>query len=203
MTKYSTQQIEEQGGRIMFLLPYVRRSSGSDSNITNNADGSVTIKDTTWAMSWTPDNTGFTAITPTGKTYYYDITYSNTSGNQLYIGIEKYDANKQSGSNEECQYQVSGDTSARDHYRVFGTVTLTTANNNPAAYARLRILNAWNGSSTSKVATIHECIYREVDSLQTLQMSKNGSLCNTFVETNAIEGIRNNGITSFSEIIEN
>ena len=200
MSKFSTFQLEEQGGRILFLSPIVRRSSGSDSNITNNADGSVTIKDNTWAMSWTPDNTGLVSITP-GKIYYYDITYSNTSGNQFYIGIEKFDANKASGSNEECQYQVN-DTSARDHYRVFGTVTISSANGNTPAYVRLRILNAWNGSSSSKIATIHECIYREVDSLQNLQLSRNGSVCNTFVETNCIEGIRNNGITSFNELIE-
>ena len=187
----------------MFLLPYVRRSSGSDSNITNNADGSCTIKDTTWAISWTPDGTGFVPISPSGKTYYYDITYSNTSGNQLYIGVEKYDINKGTGSNEECQYMVDGDTAARDHYRVFGTVSLANANGGTAAYARLRILNAWNGSSASKIATIHECIFMEIDSLQNLQLSKKGAIGNTFVETNAIEGIRNNGITSFNELIEN
>ena len=201
MAKFQTFQFEEQGGRILFLPPYVRRSSGSDSNIVNNSDGSVIITDYTWVMNWTPDGSGFATITP-GKTYYYDITYSNTSGNQFYIGIEKYDSNKaSSGSNEECQYQVN-DSSARDHYRVFGTVSITSANGNTPAYVRLRILNAWNGSSSSKVATIHECIYRELDNLENLQMSKNSALCNTFVETNCIEGIRNNGITSFNELIE-
>ena len=201
MAKFQAFQLEEQDGKILFFPPYVRRGTvGNDSNIVNNADGSVTITDYTMAMSWTPDSTGFVPITP-GKTYYYDITYSNTSGNQFYIGIEKYDANKASGSNEECQYQVS-DSSARDHYRVFGTVSITSANGNTPAYVRLRILNAWNGASDTKVATIHECIYREIDSLENLQITKNSAMCNTFVETNCIEGIRNNGITSFNELIE-
>ena len=84
---------------------------------------------------------GYVSIFPLGKTYYYDITYSNTAGNQFYIGVEKYDSNKVSGSNSECQYQVSTSLAA-DHIRVFGTVDLSTANGNPAAYARLRILNA-------------------------------------------------------------
>ena len=199
--KFTTYEFEEQGGRILFLLPYVRRRSGSDSNITNNIDGSVTVKDTIWAMSWTPDGSGYVPITP-GKTYYYDITYSNTSGNQFYIGIEKFDANHaSSGGNEECQYQVN-DTASRDHYRVFGTVTISSANGNTPAYVRLRILNAWNGSSSSKIATIHECLYMEIDSLKNLELSKRGAVGNTFIETNAIEGIRSNGITSFNELIE-
>ena len=85
---------------ILFTSPgsYVKGPVGSDANIIHNNDGSCTITDQTWAMS-DGANSGYVPISPLGKTYYYDITYSNTSGNQFYIGVEKFDSNKKSGSN--------------------------------------------------------------------------------------------------------
>ena len=188
---------------ILFTSPgsYIRRSAGSDANIVHNNDGSCTITDTTWVMSNGADS-GYVPISPSGKTYYYDITYSNTSGNQFYIGVEKFDGNKVSGSNEECQYQVDT-SSAADHVRVFGTVNLSTANGNPAAYARLRILNAWNGSDPNKVAIIHECIFREESTLENFKINKNGiANANCFAEGGVVFEDRENGTVESSNFIE-
>ena len=188
---------------ILFTSPgsYVRRSIGSDANIIYNNDGSCTIIDQTWSMSDVA-NSCYVPISPSGKTYYYDITYSNTSGNQLYIGVEKYDSNKVSGSNAECQYQVNT-SSAADHVRVFRTVNLSTANGNPAAYARLRILNAWNGSDPNKVATIHECIFREEGALENFKENKNGVVsASCFAEGGNVSEDRKNGIVESPNFIE-
>ena len=188
---------------ILFTSPgsYVKGPVGSDSNIIYNSDGSCTITNQTWVMS-DGANSGYVPISPLGKTYYYDITYSNTSGNQFYIGVEKFDSNKKSGSNQECQYQV-GTSLAADHVRVFGTVDLSTANGNPAAYAKLRILNAWNGADPNKVATIHECIFREEGALENFKVNKNGVVsASCFAEGESVFEDRKNGIVESSNFIE-
>ena len=188
---------------ILFTSPgsYVKGPVGSDANIIHNNDGSCTIIDQTWAMS-DGANSGYVPISPSGKTYYYDITYSNTAGNQFYIGVEKYDSNKVSGSNSECQYQVVT-SSAADHIRVFGTIDLSTANGNPAAYAKLRILNAWNGADSNKVAIIHECIFREESTLENFKVNKNGVVsANCFAEGGSVFEDRKNGIVESPNFIE-
>ena len=118
-------------------------------------------------------NSDYIPINPTGKTYYYDVEYSNTSGGHLYVGFERYDANKQSGSNSECQYVVST-TGAYTHARATGTVNLATANGNTAAYTKLRLLNDWDNSSGSKVGTIHYISLKEVTTKTTSDIKKNG-----------------------------
>ena len=188
---------------ILFTSPgsYVKGPVGSDANIIHNNDGSCTITDQTWAMS-DGANSGYVPISPSGKTYYYDITYSNTAGNLFYIGVEKFDSNKKSGSNNECHYIV-GTTKAADHIRVFGTVDLSTANGNPAAYAKLRILNAWNGADSNKVATIHECIFREESTLENFKVNKNGVVsANCFAEGGSVFEDRKNGIVESPNFIE-
>ena len=112
-------------------------------------------------------------INPTGKTYYYDIEYSNVAGNRLYVGFEKYDANKGTGANNECQYVIST-TSAANHVRATGTVNLSTANGNTAAYTKLRLLNNWDNASGNMIGTIHHISLKEVSTRTVPDIKKTG-----------------------------
>ena len=143
--------------------PIIRRSGSGD--YTTLEDGSIQFSTVVW---WASD---YIPISPTGKTYYYDIEFSNESGNLFYIGFEKYDSNKASGSNEECQYLV-GSTQQHTRNRITGTINLSTANGNTAAYTRLRILNNW--SNTSGKGTIHHISLKEVTTKTTSDIKKNG-----------------------------
>lgn len=103
-------------------------------------------------------NHDFVPINPTGATYRYDIIYSCDAGNQFYIGWERYDANKTNRSNNACIYPISvKPTTDVVRLRARGTVNLATDGVNPTAFIRLRILNAWSGTSSdsSKKSTIH------------------------------------------------
>lgn len=145
-------------------------NSGKWQNFT--ADGE-------WYFDATGTSTGtpHISISPTGKTYYYDIIVSKDAGNQVYIGFEKYDADKTPRSNNACVYVMSDKTNAYDHRRFFGTVNLATDGVNPTATIRLRVLNGW--SSTSGTMTIHSMSLREVDTatgIETAHIIKTGIL---------------------------
>ena len=137
-------------------------------------------------------------ISPSGKTYYYDIEYSNVAGNHLYIGFERYDINKASGSNNECQYVVNT-TSVANHVRVTGTINLSTANGNTAAFTKLRILNNWdNSSNVNYIGTIHYISLKEVTSIKESKIEKTGQMIgNTFIES------KNASISKTGNIIGN
>ncbi len=128
------------------------------------------------------DGTTYTPVKRDGVTYYWDAIYSNSSGNQFYIGIEKFDANKTGTSNDSCSYIVN--TKAKyDHNRAFGTFTLVNdANGNPVKYIRVRVLNNWTGSVTGEtcgnVAKIHFLSIREVtnNTLKTASITKKSEI---------------------------
>lgn len=95
-------------------------------------------------------------ITP--GTYEYDYTISVNAGNQFYIGIERYDANKTSRSNAACVYTTAIKPTAdivKQRYK--GTVNLTTDGTNTIDTITLRILNGWSGttSGVTGLATVH------------------------------------------------
>lgn len=95
-------------------------------------------------------------ITP--GTYEYDYTISVNTGNQFYIGIERYDANKTSRSNAACVYTTAiKPTTDIVKQRYKGTVNLTTDGTNTIDTITLRILNGWSGttSGVTGLATIH------------------------------------------------
>ena len=155
---------EVNNGNSRELEPYpsiIR--DGSGNHYAKIINGNYTMGYRVW---WASD---YIPISPSGKTYLYDIEYSNTANNHLYIGFEKYDANKQSGQNEECQYQVNT-TSAANHVRVTGTINLSTANGNTAAFTRLRLLNNWDGGgdSSTRIGTVHYISLKEVNISVTL-----------------------------------
>lgn len=184
---------EGNNGDSRELGPHIDPNS---SNVVFNNDGSYTISGYTWP------NSEYIPINPTRKTYYYDIEYSNIGGNQLYIGFERFDANKQSGSNSECQYVVAT-TGAADHKRIKGTVNLSTANGNTAAYTRLRILNDWKntGNSTYK-STIHHISLKEVVRTNKVDVTKKGVFnCDNFIESSSAS-INNIGNVTCNQLIE-
>lgn len=104
-------------------------------------------------------------INPDGNKYLYDFTVSVATGNQFYIGFERYDENKTSRSNNACVYAVSIKPSSDIVKRRYkGVINLATDGVNPCKYIRLRVLNGWTGtdSSSTKLATIHNLSLREV-----------------------------------------
>lgn len=146
--------------------------------ITHNADGSYTCSGYTWFHG------DYIPINPSGKTYHYDIEYSNVAGNMFYIGFERYDANYGSGSNYGCIYIV-GSTNAATRVRLTGTIALGTAlTGNPTAYTKLRILNNWNNSSdTSYKGTVHYISLKEVATKTGSEVTKTGIFeGDTFIE---------------------
>ena len=178
----------------------VYRQSGDPSRLTQDSDGSMVLTNTVWTMTPKfPVNAG--------ETLYWDITYSNTSGNLFYIGFEQFDANGASGSNELCKYVIGGDANARDHYRVKGTITVSTVaeSGNPITHWRLRVLNAWNGASATKIAKVHHISLRRISTLIPAKIDKND-----FIITNSIRedgnytkvSIYKNGFIGTHEIIE-
>ena len=206
MNLYSTSTSVDNNGNLMCYManegnngdsrelgPYVEPSS---SNVVFNNDGSYTISGYTFSRS------KYIHISPTNKKYYYDIEYSNISGNQLYIGFERYDKNKQSGSNSECQYVVAT-TEGVDHKRIKGTVNLSTANGNTAAYTKLRILNDWNktGNTTYKT-TIHHMSLKEVIETNTVDVTQKGVFnCDEFIESSSTS-INDIGNVTCNQLIE-
>lgn len=119
-------------------------------------------------------------IDPSEKTYKYDIELSCDTGNLFYIGWERYDVDKTSRSNNACTYVYASSTE-RNHYRIRGTVNLSTDGVNPCAFIKLRILNKWTGSDseTNGTAIIHYLSLKEysdttVQNMTPLKINKQG-----------------------------
>ena len=130
------------------------------SYMTNHHDG-------IYLNSYVRYLTNYLPILPESKKYIYDATVSVAAGNQFYIGIERYDADKTSRSNNACVYIVSTKPSSDVTYKRYtGTVNLATDSVNPCRFIRLRILNAWTNtdSESTKIAIIHKLSLREMPS---------------------------------------
>lgn len=171
--------------------------SPNQSNVVFNNDGSYTISGHTWPTS------DYIPISPnSSKKYYYDIEFSNVEGNLLYVGFEKYDANKQSGSNSECQYQVAT-TAAANHKRVKGIIDLSTANGNTAAFTKLRILNNWNNvNNNTYKGTIHHISLKESVKFNGVDITREGVFdCDNFIESSSAS-IDNVGNVICNRLIE-
>lgn len=146
-------------------------------------------------------------INPSGKTYYYDIEYSNDEGNRFYIGWERYDIDKTPRSNNACLYLL-GHNAVRDHVRIQGTLDLATDGVNPTAFIRLCILNNWSGSTadTGGKATIHYLSLREIASNDTFgkqSITKTGLVTSdSFRESDLGALISKNGFIDSENFIE-
>lgn len=190
---YSFEFNDSNGAREIFN-DYATWTSTTDTSIvgvTYNPTTGLALKGYTSVYSTSNNgfNPGFYEIKNTGYTYQYDLEYSNNDGNQIYIGFERFDANKTATSNSSTIYILSTKT-AHENTKVSGTVNLAQdINGNTVKYIRPRILNNWSGSTTTGVENTLNIKYftlREVPSTG-----------------NKIQSIGKNGITSCEEMIEN
>ena len=174
--------------------------------------GSVVIDDTNVKLEndyllftgnkWATAVEQYIPITDCTNTFEYDIEYESDAGNYFYVGIERYNEDKATGSNASTIYQIGTNNTAKTRRRIRGTVNLNAviANDKKTKYIRLRILNQWAGSSgTNVTAKIYHLSLKEIsNSNQTnLSIQKNGQ-----VKTSSV--YENFAITSFgkSNIIE-
>lgn len=134
------------------------------------------------ANIWPSLTESYIPITDCTNTFEYDFIYESDAGNYFYIGIERYDKDKATGSNSCCIYQVATNNAAKTKQRVRGTVNLnqviSSSNSNKTAYIRLRILNQWSGSSGSNVtAKIYHLSLREItETTNKINIKKTGQL---------------------------
>lgn len=147
---------------------------------------------------------GYFEISPSGHTYEYDFVYDNTKDSLLYIGFERYDANKTSTSNNSTVYFVSS-SSAASNKRVKGTINLATdSNGNETKYIKLRILGNWNNNVSNAVAVIKSCSLREVSSYESVNFNKNGIITSDVFRENGLNSafIHKEGVIECSNFIE-
>lgn len=131
-------------------------SYGSHTPLTAPFTNYNTKGEPQFTTNGTSAGSEYIKITP--GVYEYDYTISVNTGNQFYIGIERYDANKTSRSNNACVYTTAiKPTTDIVKQRYKGTVTLTTDGTNTIDTITLRILNGWSGttSGVTGIATIH------------------------------------------------
>lgn len=148
---YSYKELN-QGNEIEYLYDLTKSGNGTFSQDENG----LYLDQNIWVTH------DYIPIDPAGKTYKYDIIFSNDAGNQLDIGWERFDVNKTSRSNSACVYVLASPTE-RSYYRIRGTVDLSTDTVNPCAFIKLRILNKWTGSDsdTNGTAIIHYLSLKE------------------------------------------
>lgn len=142
--------------------PFVNFNSNGEAQFTTNGSSA---------------GTNYLEITP--GIYEYDYTISVNTGNQLYIGFERYDANKTSRSNNACVYTYSTKPSTdivKQRYK--GTVNLSTDGTNPLKYIALRILNGWSGTTSGVTGqtTIHNFSLRLQSAATNPKITKAGQL---------------------------
>lgn len=169
-----------EGSKELNPWPLTIRQGYTSSNFEYLSDGSVRISGYTWLRS----TENYIPVDTSGKTYYYDIEYSNVEGNHIFIGFEAFDENKNAGQNEDCRYAIGNFTGATVHKRETGTITIRTTTGNPTAYTRLRVLNDWyEPRDPSHVLTIHHISLKEVVTLTDSDINKNGVINgDTFIE---------------------
>ena len=148
-------EFNEQNENLFSSIPWTTsygthsKTSNLFTNFNSNGEPQFTANST---------SAGSDYITITPGIYEYDYTISVNTGNQFYIGFERYDANKTSRSNAATVYTYSTKPTAnivKQRYK--GTINLSTDGVNPIKYIALRILNGWSGTTSGVVgqATIH------------------------------------------------
>ena len=130
--------------------------------------------------TWPSVTESYIPIQNCTNTFEYDIIYESEAGNYFYIGIERYAADKTTGSNSSCIYQIDTHNNAKAKQRVRGTINLNqdTSSGNKTAFIRLRILNQWSGSSgTDVTAKLYHLSVREItEHTNKISVKKNGIL---------------------------
>lgn len=129
---------------------------------------------------WPTATEQYIPIADCTHTFEYDIIYESDAGNTFYIGIERYAADKTTGSNSSCIYQIATGNTAKTKQRIRGTINLNqdTSSGNKTAFIRLRILNQWSGSTGSNVtAKVYHLSVREItETTNKISITKTGQL---------------------------
>ncbi len=156
------------------------------------ANNIVTITGKAWInqISEKGVNGDYIEIDP-NATFYYDIVYSNkTEGSLLYIGFERFDANKTATGNSSTIYVVST-SAASENTRVVGTVDLSKDSaNNTTKYIRLRILNNWTNSTASNGIAEIKLLSLLQGQASTTNIKKTGILNSDFFRENNFQNAR-------------
>jgi len=80
-----------------------------DGTLSQLKDGYLLFTGSGW-----PNLTeSYISIQDCSHTFEYDITYESDAGNYFYVGIERYDINKNTGSNSCCIYQIATSNNAK------------------------------------------------------------------------------------------
>ena len=129
---------------------------------------------------WPIATESYIPISNYANTFEYDIVFESDAGNYFYVGVERYAADKTTGSNASCIYVISTSNTAKAKQRVRGTINLNqdTSSGNKTAFIRLRILNQWTSSSgTGVTAKIYHLSIREItETTNKISITKQGQL---------------------------
>ena len=181
------------------IIPGVQaiyKQSGNGSIVSTSEESS--INGYVWGTS------GYFEISPYGHTYEYDFVYDNTEGSLLYIGFEKYDANKTPTSNNSCVYFVSS-TAGASNKRVKGVINLAKDDNGSnTKYVKLRVLGNWSNNVSNAVAKIKSCSLREVSSYGNIGFDNSGIVSGDIFRESGLKQsfLHKEGIIECSNFIE-
>lgn len=168
---------------------------GDITNISSYTNEKAIINGHKWAA------TDYIKINP-NSTFTYDIIYSNQAGKQLYVGFERYDANKTATSNQSCTYVLSTSDEANKK-RITGTVNLKTDSaGSPTDTIKLRILTDWNNSSSTAITEIYSISLREGSVTLPTKITKTGILLSDDFREGYNASIRKNGFTEANNFYE-
>lgn len=197
-----TFEFEEQDENVLAGIPWTSPySTHSDTqnlftNYNSNGEPQFTANSTS-------AGTKYIEITP--GTYYYDTTISVNTGNQFYIGFERYDANKTARENQACAYIYTTKPSSnvvKQRYK--GTVNLSTDGTNTLKYITLRILNGWSGTTSGVTgqATVHNLSLRLVSDAQTPKIKRTGEFVVSELKEDTKSSLYKNDMVEAAEFIE-
>lgn len=190
-------EFDEKSGRELLAGTPITTSYSNHTNVyTNYTNGEIKLTGSSSV------STPYIPISPSGKTYYYDLDVSVDANNQVYIGFERYDVNKTARSNNATVYVMSPKPStALTHQRYRGTVNLSTDGVNPCAFITLRILNDWSGAA-SRSMTVHKISLREVTTIQSPKLYKTGIFTVDELNEHLKSSLYKNGFVEATEFIE-
>lgn len=197
-----TFEFEEQDENVLAGIPWT--SPYSTRNDTQNL---FTNYNTNGEPQFTANGTsaGSKYIEITPGIYYYDTTISVNTGNQFYIGFERYDANKTTRENNACAYIYTTKPSSdvvKQRYK--GTVNLSTDGTNTLKYITLRILNGWSGTTSGVTgqATVHNLSLRLVSDAQTPKIKRTGEFVVSELKEDAKSSLYKSDMVEAAEFIE-
>lgn len=197
-----TFEFEEQDENVLAGIPWTSPySTHSDTqnlftNYNTNGEPQFTVNSTSAGSK-------YIEITP--GTYYYDTTISVNTGNQFYIGFERYDADKTTRENNACAYIYTTKPSSdvvKQRYK--GTVNLSTDGTNTLKYITLRILNGWSGTTSGVTgqATVHNLSLRLVSNAHAPKVKRTGEFAISELKEGVKSSLYKNDMVEAAEFIE-